>query len=80
MHSWKTFKECLLGSWVEVAIFGMSSSLTGRRAIKSEAFIFVEGEACRLAVEALWLRVFCSLALWLVSEALWLRVFCAVAD
>ena len=39
MLSWKTFKDCLVGGSVEVAIWGISVGLTGRRARMSEAFI-----------------------------------------
>ncbi len=39
MDSWNDLRDCLVGSWVEVAILGMSSRLNGRRARMSEAFI-----------------------------------------
>ncbi len=41
MDSWNDLRDCLVGSWVEVAILGMSSRLNGRRARMLEAFIFV---------------------------------------
>jgi len=40
MHSWNAFKDSLVGSCVEVAILGMSSSLKGSRAKEmSDAFM-----------------------------------------
>ena len=44
MHSWNALSDFLVGSWVEVAILGMSSGLNRRRARMSEAFIFVVGK------------------------------------
>ena len=43
MHSWNDLRDCLVGSWAEVAILGMSWGLKGRRARMSEAFMVVVG-------------------------------------
>ena len=39
MHSWNAFRDCLVGSFVEVVIMGISSNLDGRRAKMSEAYM-----------------------------------------
>ena len=62
MNSWNAFRYCLVGSCVEVAIFGMYSNLCGRRAKISEDFMFflINETLCMALGIGFWDRRICG--------------------